>query len=179
MPRGSRKSSDGTYRKWFGAESAETHSANGQQLFATLFGFDSCNGDYVLQLDSDLLIARTDETHDYLAEMSEVLRRDDKALFVPLSICRSGPEPYTAEGPDGDWRVEVRGCLFDRRRLLSVLPIPNPPSVSKIQPENGRFSLAWHRAFDRFIAAGDYRWLSRRRPQNGLHPCPQRPQGRC
>ena len=139
-----------TYRKWFGAASDETHSANGQQLFATLFGFDSCNGDYVLQLDSDLLIARTDETHDYLAEMSDVLRRDDKALFAPLSICRSGPEPYTAEGPGGDWRVEVRGCLFDRRRLLSVLPIPNPL-------ENGRFALAWHRAFDRFIAAGDYR----------------------
>ena len=139
-----------TYRKWFGAESAETHSANGQQLFATLYGFDSCSGDYVLQLDSDLLIARTDENHDYLAEMSDVLRRDDKALFVPLSICRSGPLPYTAEGPNGDWRVEVRGCLFDRQRLLSLLPIPN-------SLKNGRFTLAWHRAFDRFIAASDYR----------------------
>ena len=47
-----------TYRKWFGEASVETRSANGQQLFATLFGFDSCIGDYVLQLDSDLLIAR-------------------------------------------------------------------------------------------------------------------------
>lgn len=139
-----------TYRKWFGAESAETHSVNGQQLFATLYGFDSCSGDYVLQLDSDLLIARTDENHNYLAEMSDVLRWNDKALFVPLSICRSGPLPYTAEGPRGDWRVEVRGCLFDRQRLLSLLPIPN-------SLENGRFTLAWHRAFDRFIAASDHR----------------------
>ena len=54
------------YRKWFGAESVETHSANGQQLFATLFGFDSCSGDYVLQVDSDLLITRKDIAHDYL-----------------------------------------------------------------------------------------------------------------
>ena len=80
-----------TYRRWFGEESVDTRSANGQQLFATLFGFDSCVGDYVLQLDSDLLIARTDEDHNYLAEMADVLRQDDKALFVPLSICGSEP----------------------------------------------------------------------------------------
>ena len=139
-----------TYRKWFGAESAETHSANGQQLFATLFGFDSCTGDYVLQLDSDLLVARTDENHNYLAEMADVLRHDDKALFVPLSICRPEPKDYTSEGPDGDRRVEVRGCLFDRRRLQSVLPVPN-------ELEDGRFTLAWHRAFDSFITSSDYR----------------------
>ena len=139
-----------TYRKWFGTESIETHSANGQQLFATLFGFDSCTGDYVLQLDSDLLITKADKGHDYLAEMADVIRRDPKALFVPISICRTGPVPYTAEGPRGDWRVEVRGCLFDRQRLQSVLPVSN-------ELENGRFTLAWHRAFDRFIASCDYR----------------------
>ena len=138
-----------TYRKWFGEESVETHAKNGQQLFATLFGFDSCTGDYVLQLDSDLLIARTDEDHNYLAEMTAVLRRDDKALFVPLSICRSEPKDYTFQGPNGDWRVEVRGCLFDRRRIQSVLPIPN-------ELEEGRFALPWHRAFDRFVASSDY-----------------------
>ena len=139
-----------TYRKWFDAESVKTHSANGQQLFATLFGFDSCTGDYVMQLDSDLLIARTDWDHDYLAEMADVLRRDSKALFVPLSVCRAESAPYTAEGPDGDWRVEVRGCLYDRQRLQSLLPVSN-------ELENGQFALAWHRAFDRFIAASDYR----------------------
>ena len=139
-----------TYRKWFDVESVETHSANGQQLFATLFGFDSCIGDYVLQLDSDLLITRTDWNHDYLTEMVDVLRHDSKALFVPLSICRAEAAPYTAEGPDGDWRVEARGCLYDRQRLQSLLPISN-------ELENGQFVLAWHRAFDRFIAASGYR----------------------
>ena len=138
-----------TYRKWFGVESVETHSANGQQLFATLFGFDSCTGDYVLQLDSDLLISRTDWNHDYLAEMADVLRRDPKALFIPLSICRTETAPYTAEGPDGDWHVEVRGCLYDRQRLQSILPVSN-------ELENGQFTLAWHRAFDRFISASGY-----------------------
>ena len=139
-----------TYRKWFGVESEETHSIDGQQLFATLYGFDCCAGDYVLQLDSDILISRSDEDHNYLAEMVDVLRRDPGALFVPLSICRSGRLPYTSEGLKGDWRVEARGCMFDRQRLQSVLPVPN-------ELEDGRFSKTWHRAFDGVIASGDYR----------------------
>lgn len=139
-----------TYRKWFGVESDETHSANGQQLFATLFGFDACAGDYVLQLDSDLLISRRDCAHDYLNDMVGVLRGDPKALFVPLSICRSERAAYTYEGRNGDWRVEVRGSLFDHVRLQATLPIPN-------ELENGRFALPWHRAFDRLIASGRYR----------------------
>ena len=138
------------YRRWFGAESAESHSVNGQPLFTTLFGFESCTGDYVLQLDSDLLIARSDSSHDYLSEMVEVLRRDSKALFVPMSIWRPEPAPYSHEGPDGDWRVEVRGCMFDRQRLLSVLPVSN-------EVKQERFALGWHRAFDHFVAATDYR----------------------
>ena len=139
-----------TFLKWFGAESNETHSTNGQQLFATLYGFESCIGDYVLQLDSDLLITRSDKDHNYLAEMTAVLRRDPAALFVPLSICRGGKLPYTPQGPNGDWRVEVRGCMFDRRRLNSVRPVRNAL-------ESGRFSMTWHRSFDRLIAEGDYR----------------------
>ena len=75
---------------------------------------------------------------------------DPGALFVPLSICRSDSIPYIHEGPQGDWRVEARGCLFDRARLRSVLPVSN-------QVERGRFALAWHRACDRFVAATDYR----------------------
>ena len=138
------------YRKWFGAESEDTHSANCQQLFATLFGFDSCSGDYVLQLDSDLLIARMDPGYDYLREMVDVLRQDPWALFVPISICQPGPIPYTHEGPGGDWRIEVRGCLFDRERLRSVLPVPN-------ELERGRFTLGWHRAFDRLVGSTGYR----------------------
>ena len=141
---------EATYRRWIGVESIETHSANGQQLFATLYGFESCTGDYVLQVDSDLLIVRGDGDHDYLGEMVDVLRTDPKALFVPLSICHTEPIPYTHRGPNGDWRVEVRGCLFDRERLESVLPVDN-------DVEGGQLALAWHRAFDRFIAATDYR----------------------
>ena len=139
-----------TYRKWFGTETEETHSANGQQLFATMCGIESCTGDYVLQVDSDLLIVRHDRNHDYVGEMVDVLRTDSKALFVPMGICAAEPVPYSHEGPNGDWRVEVRGCLFDRKRLERALPVPN-------EVKGGRFALGWHRAFDRFIATTDYR----------------------
>ena len=138
-----------TYLRWFGAESDETHYTNGQQLFATLHGFEACKGDYVLQLDSDMLISRSDPSHDYLADALDVFENDHNALFMPLSICNADSLPYTYEGPRGDWRVEVRGCLFDRRRIESVLPIRN-------ELENGRFAMAWHRAFDRFISSTDY-----------------------
>ena len=138
-----------TYRKWFGAEAAETHSVNGQQLFASLFGFDSCKGDYVLQLDSDMLIARRNSSHNYLGEMVEVFERDPQGLFVPLSIYRSETLHYSAKGPHGDWRVEVRGCMYDRLRLQSVLPLQN-------ELEEGEFLLPWHRAFDRLISTSDY-----------------------
>ena len=138
-----------TYRKWFGMESDQTHSANGQQLFATLYGFESCDGDYVLQVDSDLLVVRHNHGHDFLAEMVDVLRNDSRALFVPLSIYHSEPVPYTHEVPNGNWRIEVRGCLFDRERLQSVPPVAN-------ELEKGQFTQAWHRAFDRFIATTDY-----------------------
>ena len=139
-----------TYRKWFGAESFETHSASGQQLFATLYGFDACIGDYVLQLDSDLFIHRGDVEHDFLRDLVGVLQDDPKALFVPLSICRVGSLPYTHQSANGDWRVEVRGCMFDRRRLQSVLPIAN-------DLEGGQFAMGWHRVFDRFISGGEFR----------------------
>ena len=139
-----------TYRRWFGKTSDETHSSNGQQLLATLVGFESCSGDYVLQLDSDLLISRRNKDYDYLAALVGIMQRDPKSLFVGMSICNSKAAPYTSQGERGDWRVEVRGCLFDRRRLLSVLPVENTL-------EDGRFALAWHRAFDNLISTTAYR----------------------
>ena len=85
-----------TYGRWFGASSDESHSTNGQKLFATLFGFEACTDDYVLQLDNDLLISRQDGNHDYLAAMVDVLRHDSKALFVSMGICVEEPVPYTS-----------------------------------------------------------------------------------
>ena len=138
-----------TYLRWFGVDSTESHARNGQQLFATLYGFESCHGDYVLQIDGDLLIGRKDRSHDYFADMIDVLETDPKAMFVPLSIYKPGPTPYTVQGPTGDWRVEVRCSLFCKGRIESALPIPNE--------FDGTWPEPWHRAFDRFIRSSPYR----------------------
>ena len=146
----------GVYRKWFGAESENARSAGGQQLFATLYGLDACAGDCVLQMDGDIIFARTDDAHDPVGEMARVLQSDPDALFVPPSIRRGGRRDGGLErsfrnGESGaDWRVEARICMFDRRRLNSVLPIAN-------ELADGAFQASWHRAFDRFIAGSGYK----------------------
>ena len=140
-----------TYRRWFGASAGDSHSANGQQVFATLYGFDACRADYVLQTDCDMLIGRLDASHDYIADMAAVLAEDPKALFAQLPIHSPAAAPYTTgPGDGGAWRVEPRLCIFDRKRLQAALPAPNESRAD-------RLTLAWHRAFDRLIAQSDWR----------------------
>ncbi|MDD9811812.1 MAG: glycosyltransferase [Gammaproteobacteria bacterium] len=140
-----------TYRRWFGADAAETHAANGQQIFATLYGFDACRGDYVLHMDSDILIGRAPRAHDYLAEMIGVLKQHPRALFVALPV-PGAAKPYTPAGRDGrPWGVDPRCGMFDRRRLNAARPLPNEVG------NDGRWQLAWHRACNRFIADSDFR----------------------
>ncbi len=135
-----------TYRRWFGASAGDSHSANGQQAFATLYGFDACRADYVLQTDCDMLIGRLNAAHDYIADMVAALADEPKALFAQLPIHSDADAPYTAgPGDGGAWRVEPRLCVFDRERLQAALPAPNESSGDTL-------TLAWHRAFDRLIA---------------------------
>ena len=143
-----------TYRRWFGSSAGDSHSANGQQVFATLYGFDACRADYVLQTDCDMLIGRLDAAHDYIGDMAAVLANDPKALFAQLPIYSLADVPYTAgPGDGGAWRVEPRLCIFDRKRLQVALPAPN-------ESRGDRLRLAWHRAFDRLIAQSG--WLNYR-----------------
>lgn len=140
-----------TYREWFGAAAAETHAANGQQIFATLYGFDACRGDYVLHMDSDVLIGRPHPAHDYLADMIGVLEQNPRALFVSPPV-PGAAQPYRPAGSDGRlWGVDPRCGLFDRRRLHAARPLPNEVG------DDGRWQLAWHRACNRLVAGSDFR----------------------
>lgn len=140
-----------TYRRWFGADAFDTHAANGQQIFATLYGFDACRGDYVLHMDSDILIGRMDPAHDYLADMIGVLEQNPRALFVSLPV-PGAAKPYRPVDSDGRPRgVDPRCGLFDRRRLNALRPLPNEVG------DDGRWQLAWHRSCNRLIADSDFR----------------------
>ena len=134
-------------RRWFGVPSARAHAANGAPLAATLAGFEACRTPYVLHVDADVMVARTDRGHDYMAEMLAVLTVEPGALTVALNIAMEHDRPFTDRGTCGAWRTEVRAGTIDLARLRNARPLPN-------RSEGGRLALPWHRALDRAIGQG-------------------------
>jgi SAM-dependent methyltransferase/glycosyltransferase involved in cell wall biosynthesis len=137
----------GTYDRWFGKRTLDPRAANGQPLFMTLYGFDQCVGDYVLQLDDDCLIRRTSRDHDYLGEMVSVLQNDPLAITVSLPIPYGRAKEYKYEKDGKPYRTEVRCCLLDKRRLESILPLENVIC-------EGKLTLPWHRSLDKMNEKG-------------------------
>jgi SAM-dependent methyltransferase len=131
----------GLNTRWFGIPSPATHAANGSPIAATLAGFEACRTTFVLQLDSDALVLRRDRRHDYLGEMIGLLEGDAQAVTASLNIVQDIDRPWTAEGPDGPWRVEVRAAMIHLPRLFAARPLPNEPDADTLK-------LAWYRAAD-------------------------------
>lgn len=129
------------HERWFGLAAADPHTALGTPSAASLVGFEACTGEHILHVDDDLLVARLDRSHDYLGELIDALERDPAAVCASLNICHEHDQPWTAGGPGGPWRVEVRGTLLHRGRLLASRPWPN---------ERNGLSLvrSWHRSLD-------------------------------
>lgn len=136
-------------RRWFGVPSPLAHAETGAQLASTLAGFEACSTRYVLQVDADAMIGRRGRDHDYLADMVAAVRSHPDGLAVAFNIAMEEDRPYTPEGADGPWRVEVRAALIDLRRLLDARPFPN-----RMDERSGRLVLPWHRAVDRAIRGG-------------------------
>jgi glycosyltransferase involved in cell wall biosynthesis/SAM-dependent methyltransferase len=129
------------HQRWFGLPATDTHAVSGMPVAASLVGFEACTGDHILHVDDDLLVARLDRSHDYLGELVDVLERDPAAICASLNICHERDQPWTTGGSDGPWRVEVRGTLLHRRRLLDVRPLPNESSGPSLV-------RTWHRSLD-------------------------------
>ncbi len=136
------------YSRWFGLDSICTHSENGQHLFTTLYGFESCRSDYVLQMDSDCVIIRRTPDRDYLSEMVEVFENDPKAMSVTFKVCGAEEEDFHCKWPP--WRTEARISLLDVSRIQRALPLPNTVS------DGGRLVLPWHRALDEWIRGAEW-----------------------
>ena len=113
------------HQRWFGLAATDTHAMSGVPVAASLVGFEACTGDYILHADDDLLIARFDRSHDYLGELVDVLEGDPATICASLNICHERDQPWTTGGPESPWRVEVRGTLLHRHRLLDLRPLPN------------------------------------------------------
>ncbi|HMN97675.1 MAG TPA: glycosyltransferase [Phycisphaerales bacterium] len=151
-------------RRWFDVECTSTHSAAGAPLMAPLWAIEQCSGDFILQVDSDILVTRLSNADDYLSEMIEAIETDPRAVTASLSVpCHDGVKCSASK--DGvPWRIEVRGCLLHRDRLLAARPFPNPL-------QGDRVTLSWHRSLDRAAKEGRIASLRGACPQTAfVHP---------
>ena len=139
-------------RDWFAIDATVTHSIHGAPLTTPLQAIASCTADYVLQVDSDLLIGRRDRRHDFLGEMIAQCESVERVVTAALNIARRTDLPFSAQDGVRPWRVEVRGCLLHRQRLLAARPLPN-------QLANGMPQLSWHRSLDEVVRRGALRSL--------------------
>ena len=134
-------------RSWFGLPCENTHTCKGAPLVAPLWAIEQCSGEYVLQVDSDLLIRRNAVEDDYLAEMMAAIENSATAVTASLSVPSNENRPFTATNDGQPWRVEARGCLLHKARLLRARPFPN--SIT-----DGKLVLSWHRSMDESAREG-------------------------
>ncbi|MBL8862835.1 MAG: glycosyltransferase [Planctomycetes bacterium] len=139
-------------REWFAVEGTATHSIHGAPIATPLQAIASCAADYVLQVDSDLLVGRRDRQHDYIGEMIAQCEADERVVTTALNILRDTDVPFSAGDGSLPWRVEVRGCMLHRQRLLAARPLPN-------RLTNGTPELSWHRSLDEVMRRGPFRSL--------------------
>ncbi len=125
-----------SYIKWFGMDSKYSHSENGQQILATLNGFDNVKTRYVFQTDIDILYKV--KNGKFIESFNEFI--NSNAITATLGICRN----KSIESTYGK-RVEVRNCFIDLEKLNSKLPLNNYLNAE------GKFSLPWHRALDNIL----------------------------
>jgi hypothetical protein len=133
--------------RWFGLYCAQPKAANGQPTYTTLYGFEKCRGEYVLQLDSDCIIHRASRNHDYLGEILSVFEKDPLAVTVSVPIAHKNKQPFLRERNGRSFRVETRCSLLDLRRLQSLLPLTN-------EVDSGVLKLPWHRSLDFAVSEG-------------------------
>ncbi len=135
--------------RWFGASAPWTHTIAGAPLASPLGAFERCHGDYILQVDADLLVRRANKDHDFIGEAIQAMKASPGAFTTSLNIIYDEDQQFRGNDAEGrPYRVECRGCLFDRRALLALRPFTNQVA------EDGRLQLAWHRAMDRACIEG-------------------------
>lgn len=121
------------YLKWFGQDSSYEHCENGQQLLATINGFETVETRYVFQTDIDILY----KTNNFSFVEAFEKFKESKAITGTLGIYRTNSIPETYGN-----RTEVRSCFLDLEALDNKLPLKNPKN------DKDQFVLPWHRALD-------------------------------
>jgi len=140
--------------RWFGIKTNATHCTqkmnipfpvdSGVPVTPQLYAFEQAKGEYIFQMDSDVMIARKDLSHSYLEDMVSEMEKNEKVVSVGFNICQNFNiyyKPYFGF-ENGGFVPEVRMGLFHKERFFSLRPLPN--SSDKF----GNFQLSWYRAME-------------------------------
>lgn len=132
-----------TNLKWFQLQTDKTHSISKVPVTYQLFAFDQAKNDYILQVDSDVMIGRLNREHSFLNDMILELEQNPNVCSVGFNIYKGKDTTFTPYFgfKDGGFVPEVRCCLLQRSRIEAILPLPN-------QVENTGFSLSWYRSLE-------------------------------
>lgn len=128
--------------QWFGQKCTESRCANGQPVLTILDGFNHANSRYLLQMNSDVIISRDGTDKSFLKEMINVLHDNKNAVTVSFPIPNREKNIFTSGNGSAKWRTEVRNCMLDMERFISLCPLPNSLNNNSI------LEYPWHRALD-------------------------------
>lgn len=128
--------------RWFGIKTRETHSITNVPIASQLYAFEQCKGQYIFQMDSDVMINRKDYEHNYLDDMILEFRKNEKVVSVGFNIYNSETKPYSGH-ENGGFVPEVRIGLFHKKRFFNLRPLPN--SINN----EGKLELTWYRAMEK------------------------------
>jgi uncharacterized protein (TIGR00725 family) len=134
------------HKEWFGfvpefSRGAWTHDDVGVQYASTFHGFNHCETDFALQVDSDLMVFRGNQRSGMLPFF--LFDEDPLVLTWALPIANKESRPHTT-----GHRLEVRGCLLSLSRLKRVFQ-------SSLRPPELVGRMHWYRVVDEII--GDYK----------------------
>lgn len=127
--------------RWFGLASQYSHTEDLKPVTPQLFALESCTGDFVLQADSDVMIGREDYGHPYLQEMLDQMLKNETIVSVGFNIPNKESKAYYGF-ENGGFVPEIRLGLFNKKKLLSMLPLPNSLD------EGGKLTKSWFRALE-------------------------------
>ena len=126
-------------KRWFNIESDISHTSSKVPLASQLYAFEQCQGEFILQMDSDVLIGRDDFNHSFLNDMINVLNENEKCVSVGFNIPNKESKPYFGF-EHGGFVPEVRFSLIKKDRLISLLPLYNEVD------NNGHPVYSWYRS---------------------------------
>lgn len=132
-------------RRWFGVDCINSHSVHNIPVTSQLYAFELAKGDYILQVDCDVMIVRRDREHDFIGDILSALTDNPRAISVSFNIAHSSSseiKSYVSPG-NGEYKPEVRFCLFEKERLITLRPFPN-------ELVDGKLRLSWYQSMYEF-----------------------------